>query len=262
MLRPILHILTLPLSWVPSGAQRAAYLAALGLVGIQVGIGIVLKIAQTGGTYAFSPSASVTISEFLKMLLSTMFFWRECKARAASGIQPSTRGGGSGYSPIGAGLPVSDRSGLGDYEKDGDEESASSNGHASSSDKPTGPARPLNMRVFWSYVRGEVTVDVRYGFCNLAMFYVLINNSVSADPWYRASDKQTADSRFLDLCELQDGGSRHHSVNEKRRHIHHRSGHDRGSGKQDFQDSVDSNYLPGKPCHSPGFVVILAANTW
>jgi hypothetical protein len=149
------NLLSVPLSWVPntSGAQRAAYLAALGLVAIQVSIGIIMKAAQRGGSYSFSTSGSVAISEFLKMLLSTVFFYRDCKRRAAEGICPSTRGCSAGYTS----LPI--------------------NGDAEGTPSAATPIR-LNIRLFWTYIRGEVTKDVRFGFCNLALFYVLINNSV------------------------------------------------------------------------------------
>ena len=36
----------------------------------------------------------------------------------------------------------------------------------------------LDLRTFWQYVRYEVSLDVRYGFAQLALFYVLINNLV------------------------------------------------------------------------------------
>ena len=182
----ILGLLTRPLAFIPSGPQHAAYAAALGLVVIQVGIGIIMKASQTsGGTYSFSPSASVTIAEFFKMLLSSLFFWRECKQRAADGIRPSTRGGGgAGYSSLSTSeLPLVERSSL-EEKREALNGNGNVNGNAGSSSEGDvvkhHPASlpPLNLRTFWSYFRGEVTADVRYGFCNLAMFYVLINNSV------------------------------------------------------------------------------------
>ncbi|KAI9151909.1 CMP-sialic acid transporter 1 [Paramyrothecium foliicola] len=160
------HALSAPLSWVPntSSAQRAAYLAALSLVAIQVSIGIIMKAAQRGGSYSFSTSGSVAISESLKMLLSTMFFYKECKRRATEGICPSTRGSAAGYTS----LPV--------------------NGDMEGSPPPSTPVK-LNMGLFWTYIRGEVTKDVRYGFCNLALFYVLINNSIFLS--YKMADPGT-----------------------------------------------------------------------
>lgn len=179
----LIRLFLKPLSWIPNGPRHAAYAAALGLVTIQVGMGIILKAAQNDGKYAFSPSASVTISEFFKMLLSTIFFYRECRQRAADGIRPSTRGGGTGYSSLASSeLPTTERSSL---EEKREEEGISEIGNANGSNiggdvtKSYGTSLPhLDLQTFWSYIRGEVTVDVRYGFCNLALFYVLINNSV------------------------------------------------------------------------------------
>lgn len=174
----MLGLLLRPLGWIPSGPQHAAYAAALGLVAIQVGIGIIMKIAQTGGSYSFSPSASVTISEFFKMILSSIFFYNECKRRAADGIRPSTRGGGSGYSSLATSeLPTNERSSLDEKREEEALNGGASSSHSSVADRHT-PLPKLDMRTYWSYVRGEVTRDVRYGFCNLALFYVLINNSV------------------------------------------------------------------------------------
>ncbi|KAK2034241.1 UDP-galactose transporter [Colletotrichum zoysiae] len=180
-----------PLGWIPGGPQQAAYAAALGLVAIQVGIGIIMKISQTGGSYSFSPSASVTISEFFKMILSTIFFWNECKRRAADGVLPSTRGGGSGYSSLATSeLPLAERSSLDEKrEEDALNGNAGSSSNANGVDKHTSPLPPLDFRTFWRYVRGEVTKDVRYGFCNLALFYVLINNSIFVS--YKMADPGT-----------------------------------------------------------------------
>lgn len=173
-----------PLSWVTAGPQSAAYAAALGLVAIQVGIGIIMKASQSGGTYTFSPSASVTISEFLKMCLSLWFFYRECRQRVADGIRPSTRGGGSGYSSLaGSDLPTTERSSM--------EEKERSDGVEVPGDvAPKAKILPhLDVRTYWSYIRGEVTENVRYGFCNLALFYVLINNSIFVS--YKLADPGT-----------------------------------------------------------------------
>ncbi|KAL0939567.1 UDP-galactose transporter [Colletotrichum truncatum] len=185
----IMGLLLKPLGWIPSGPQQAAYAAALGLVAIQVGIGIIMKISQTGGSYSFSPSASVTISEFFKMLLSTVFFYNECKRRAADGIRPSTRGGGTGYSSLATSeLPTNERSSLDEKREEEGLNGSSSSSSSSAVDKHA-PLPKLDLRTYWSYVRGEVTKDVRYGFCNLALFYVLINNSIFVS--YKMADPGT-----------------------------------------------------------------------
>jgi hypothetical protein len=157
-----------------SSPQRAAYIAALGLVGIQVGIGVIMKTAQSGGSYAFSPSGSITISEFLKLILSSIFFYRECRARAQTGVGPSTRGSDTAYASLADGhrdLEIQDKDG--DVSAlDSEDEGSRDSGHSSA-------PLPFGLRTFWGYVRGEVRNDVRFGFYNLALIYILINNSVS-----------------------------------------------------------------------------------
>lgn len=160
-----------------SSPQRAAYIAALGLVGIQVGIGVIMKTAQSGGSYAFSPSGSITISEFLKLILSSIFFYRECKTRAQTGVGPSTRGSDTAYASL-----ADDHRDLEIQDKDGDASSLTamdSDDEGSRDSGSTSAALPFGIRMFWGYIRGEVRNDVRFGFYNLALIYILINNSVS-----------------------------------------------------------------------------------
>ncbi|KAG5744533.1 hypothetical protein H9Q72_013221 [Fusarium xylarioides] len=170
-----------------SSPQRAAYIAALGLVGIQVGIGVIMKTAQSGGSYAFSPSGSITISEFLKLILSSIFFYRECKTRAQTGVGPSTRGSDTAYASL-----AEDHRDLEIQDKDGDassltaldseDEGSRDSGHSSA-------ALPFGLRTFWGYIRGEVRDDVRFGFYNLALIYILINNSLFLS--YKMADPGT-----------------------------------------------------------------------
>jgi hypothetical protein len=168
----------------PRGSHHAAYTAALALVVIQVGIGIILKASQSGnGKYDFSPSASVTISEFFKMILSAIFFYNECCRRTAEGTGPSTRGRGG--SPRYSTVPTTElpmvesknkrRAGIG--EEDSNLATGNVQGEASSSAQGN-RAEWLSAWTYWSYVRGEVPRDLRYGFCKLALYYVLINNLV------------------------------------------------------------------------------------
>lgn len=189
------YILRRSLAWLPRGygPQSVVWVAALSLVAIQVSIGIIMKSAQTGGTYSFSPSASIVISEFLKMLLSMAFFYRVCQRRAADGIQPSTRGGGSGYSALlGSELPITDENSSVEKEDTTEVEDLSSS-------RPRLEARLpyLSLGKYWSYIRGEVTGPVRMGFCNLALFYVLINNSVCHIPF--PSRRHGADQGYRSL---------------------------------------------------------------
>lgn len=66
----------------PQYAWSKALAAALALIAIQTGIGIVMKSAQSNGNYSFSPSACVTISEFCKLVLASIFFYLECWRRS------------------------------------------------------------------------------------------------------------------------------------------------------------------------------------
>jgi hypothetical protein len=162
-----------------SASQNAAWGAALALVAIQVGIGLIMKTSQRGGKYAFSPSSSVTISESLKLLLSTGFFWRECKARVARSEAPrhST-------------LPTSERS---SPESKPFIEDPESNGNRSTYEYQkehveSYSTAQLDLRAFWQYVKSEVSLDVRYGFAQLALFYVLINNMVYGNPRFHCTE--------------------------------------------------------------------------
>jgi hypothetical protein len=157
------------LPWL-SGPIGATYAAALGLVAIQVGMGILLKISQKSGTYEFSRSSSVTLSEFFKMLLSTIFFYRECRKRNARNVNPS-------YTA----LPTSERGSFGEAKEFSDERTnGNRNGHAKVLEVNKDAKEPyLDLRTFWECCRNEVSRDTRYGFAHLALFYALINNTVS-----------------------------------------------------------------------------------
>ncbi|KAF4340068.1 UDP-galactose transporter [Fusarium beomiforme] len=169
-----------------SSPQQAAYLAALSLVGIQVGIGIIMKTAQRGGSYSFSASGSITISEFLKLLLSTVFFYRECKTRAQSGVGPCARGLDVAYSSLSTEHDDADIQ---------DKDEAPSSLSLGSDDEEAmcakSHSRPLafSLRTFWDYAYAEVRSDVRFGFHNLALLYILINNSIFLS--YKMADPGT-----------------------------------------------------------------------
>ena len=162
------------LSWLSSrlsGAQGSAYAAALGLIAIQVGIGIIMKAAQKGGSYEFSASSSVTISEFCKMLLSTFFFYRECRRRNATILSPAHTA-----------LPTSERSSFEEAKVFADEETngiGEASGPRFVERHKDGKAPHLDGQTFWDYIKNEIGVDTRYGFAQLALFYALINNTAS-----------------------------------------------------------------------------------
>ncbi|KAM4062782.1 nucleotide-sugar transporter [Hirsutella rhossiliensis] len=132
--------------------RNPATAAALGLVTIQVGFGLVMKAAQSDGTYSFSPSASVSISELLKMLLAAALFHRECRKRLAAGIEPDAH-------PHYLALPP-----------------------ASTPEKrpetPSVGLPRLGLAAFWRHFLSEVSEEERSGFYVLALCYTLINNSI------------------------------------------------------------------------------------
>ncbi|KAL3426432.1 UDP-galactose transporter [Phlyctema vagabunda] len=170
------------LAWL-HGPQGAAYAAALGLIAIQVGIGIIMKMAQSGGSYDFSPSSSVTISEFCKMLLSTLFFYRECKQRVAN------------KEPAHTPLPTSERNSFEESKPFSEDEAAGLNtnghGHRRRTSEAYNSPRDvrLDSKTFITYIRNEVSRDTRYGFAQLALFYALINNSIFVS--YKLADPGT-----------------------------------------------------------------------
>lgn len=147
----------------------AAY-SALALVVIQVGIGVVLKAAQTGGQYAFSPSASVTISELLKMLLAGVLFHREWRERNRG---PAAR---AEYRQVDTANRLSSDSDNESLERGRTEEAA--NSQTSRAEDARDIENQFTNRTFWHALRTEVSIDVIFGLCVLALFYVLINNLV------------------------------------------------------------------------------------
>jgi len=148
-------------------SYNAAYLSALSLVVIQVGIGCIMRASQTSGKYTFSTSSSVTISEFFKFLISSALI-----------IRSSLRGrrdpaGTHELVPVEDGDERVDEKGRGMDESVGLEDERLIH--------PLSDAR-LNRRggVVGDYLRslGMVSVENRYGFAKLALLYALINNTV------------------------------------------------------------------------------------
>ena len=163
-----------------------AYAAALALIIIQVGIGILFKASQTDGKYSFSASSSVTISEFLKFVLATIFFYRECAARHPT------------HTPVPASEEladlVSDDEKSGRYHDDEDDSEDSAFLHragkvADRLGRLRTPGMTMDLKTFYAHVLKELPSESRYGFVLLALFYVLINNTVFLQ--YKLSDPGT-----------------------------------------------------------------------
>ena len=155
-----------------SGRARssAAHVATLCLIAIQVGIGVLIKSSQgSSGRFGYSPTSSVTISEFLKLLVSLCLFALECSRRARQGVRPRNHRDGNGYALV-ATSPDDDPKD--DSGEDGD-----------------GSPLRLTLSLFWQYVCGEIPTRTRYDIYNLALLYVLVNNTIFA--CYKLSDPGT-----------------------------------------------------------------------
>ncbi|KAF6231710.1 hypothetical protein HO173_010012 [Letharia columbiana] len=152
-----------------------AYAAALALVAIQVGIGIVYKIAQKGGSYTFSTSSSITISEFLKCALSTFLFYRECRRRhAARGFAYQV----AAATPERLSLEEKDDSRTFSETSTLEEGKEGSEDHVKIPLSPDARGGELTLEEFWNYCKNEVPMDTKYGFFTLALLYALINNTI------------------------------------------------------------------------------------
>jgi UDP-galactose transporter len=161
-----------------------AYAAALALVVIQVSIGILFKASQTDGKYSFSASSSVTISEFLKFVLATVFFYRECAAKHATSPRLPSQG------------PVFDQELDEEKQVNSDDDDGEDQAFLKSAGKVASrigqfrtAGMAMDLKTFYGYVLEEMPSESRYGFSLLALFYVLINNTVFLQ--YRLSDPGT-----------------------------------------------------------------------
>ncbi|PNS19648.1 UDP-galactose transporter [Sphaceloma murrayae] len=165
----------------PSLYGNPALLAAIAFVIIQVGIGIIFKIAQRDdGRYAFSLSSSIAISEFCKLILSTIFFYRQCQQRQADPRRQSAEK--HTYAQ------------LDQKSSDGDERSDRSTRSTDISDiesagtidvedarpkwkPPVQQSRHIGIDAFIAMVLDEIQIHTAYGMAHLALLYAIINNS-------------------------------------------------------------------------------------
>ncbi|KAK2624938.1 hypothetical protein QTJ16_005307 [Diplocarpon rosae] len=143
-----------------SRSYNPAYLSALCLVVIQVGIGCIMMSSQTGGKYTFSTSSSVTISEFFKFLISSSLIIRACQRDAADPTQNHEA------------FPISRVS---DDERKYTEEEVESErviyAHETGRNNRT-------LSAAYIATLDKVSVENRFGFAKLALLYALINNTI------------------------------------------------------------------------------------
>jgi hypothetical protein len=148
-----------PTGWSP------AYAAAAGLIAVEVSIGLIARSAHSSERdYAFSPSGSIIIAEFAKMILSAALFWRECRKTHATARSKD----GARYTPIAY-------------------DSEASDGEARGNTDATVPKEPPELSVLattsmarcWSSLKAQVDSEARLEFARLALLDALISNSVS-----------------------------------------------------------------------------------
>ena len=169
-----------------------AYAAALALIAIQVSICLLYKVSQTNGKwvkdiasevrlvvltalrYGFSASSSVTISETLKFLLSSYLFYRDWRKRR--------------YAPVPE--EVLNEIKFEDVEDDKEERDGGESSSDTISLEDENCAlnnesmhnsfgnRRFELKSFFEACKDEIPTEVRYGFVHLALFYVIINNTV------------------------------------------------------------------------------------
>ncbi|KAL2071809.1 hypothetical protein VTL71DRAFT_13044 [Oculimacula yallundae] len=186
-------------------SYNLAYLSALSLVIIQVGIGCIMRSSQTGGSYTFSTSSSVTISEFFKFVISSVLMVRSAvRERRRDGTGRDGMGCHELVSQEDGGeveMGMGDRkgeSGSGNDDLDGGGGGAAGRGSGSGSGSERGDDERLifvgdgekgraswssgygRMELFGAYVKSlrMVSVENRYGFAKLALLYALINNTI------------------------------------------------------------------------------------
>jgi hypothetical protein len=204
-----------------------------------------MKSSQTGGTYAFSSSGLVIISEFLKLLLAASLLLRHCRKQSRKHTEES----GSGYAPL-IPLTSSPKSSSQDeliaMKSDGDDEEDKSSEETLREDIELGidtPCPRSNLLVLWVAAMREVSVETRYGFANLALLYALINNTVRTHVYPSLPNllmRMAADLRFV-----QTRRSGYNCSYQIWSHLHHSICHGHHTSNQDFERAMGSNRHPG-----------------
>lgn len=146
-------------------AYGVGYASALCLVVIQFITRLITTLSQTDTEYRYSVSACITVSDSIKLILSTCFFYIECRKRER------------GYAAAHASFPStsSPRSSTSTMELMDKEEDILL--HEDTMMMPYPEERKKEWRRFFSYILKEVSTDAIHGFTILALLYALINNT-------------------------------------------------------------------------------------
>ncbi|KAJ0162632.1 hypothetical protein CTA2_4249 [Colletotrichum tanaceti] len=152
-----------------AASSRAIFfpsLAALGLVLLQVGAAVNVWTSRERGQFNFSPSSSLAISEFLRMLVATLLFKREvCKRAASAGCFPMNS--------------VSD-----ELDLDIEDGRPSSEYNANNCLRC---AQAGSVKALWCHIWRDK--DIRFGFMRIALLQMLSNNLLFIN--YLATDPGT-----------------------------------------------------------------------
>lgn len=151
-------------------------------------------------SYKFAPSSSITISEFLKFSLSTIFFYHEYRKRI-------TFAGGT-YQSLA----------LSSSEHD---ENAEDEDKLFQQDAKT-TAHSIGFNDFWKCCWDETSPGLKYGFAQLALFYALINNTVGSKALSTVGC-DVANEWRIDICSLQASRSWNYPAHQVRRDLSDRS---------------------------------------
>ena len=145
----------------------SSLLALFSLIIVQIGCGIILKTAEHHGTYRFSPSSSVAISEMLKFLISTCLLFRQYR------VWLNTE---AGYAPVDIYDPI-------------DEESLESSSFSTAGQSKSMPLASLTTHHELKppscvlYIRNQAGCCSLSGLLHLALVYAIINNTVGISRW-------------------------------------------------------------------------------
>ncbi|KAF4920894.1 UDP-N-acetylglucosamine transporter [Colletotrichum viniferum] len=144
------------LAFTGSGSGLVPCLTALGLVLFQAGSAANIFDARERGQFNFSPTSALTISEFLRFLISTIVFKREVRRRTANGTEYSS-------------LDESEKLDLDNY--DSGRSSLEYNTEKVSAHEKIGGVRAL-----WRFVWGDAGAEIRFAFARIALLQMIASN--------------------------------------------------------------------------------------
>ena len=137
------------------------------------------RAALTSSSYSFSTSGCLTISEFLKFTLSTIFFYRTCLHRQEASSGRYSKIDTEESSPLASLDRPSSAESSKEFNASSPGETATQMEELDLQDSNV-PAWHSRRSSFWFVENfiSEVTAPTVYGYGHLALLYALINNTV------------------------------------------------------------------------------------